>query len=100
MSDLSINLAFAATVATCADMLAWLLFVWPGRVVESNPLVASLTREQAAGSRLLLVCALWALALAADRIGSRLAVYPVRLALAVAIVVGILGAASTVGAAL
>ena len=98
MTALSFNLAFAATIATAADMFAWLLLVLPGRVHEGNPIVHSMVAEGAAGARLLLLVVLWSLAIASDRIGGR-AVYPVRLMLTAAIVVGVLGAASTIASA-
>jgi len=92
------NLAFAATIATCADVASWLALVLPGRVHEGNPIVHSMVAEGAAGARLLLLVVLWSLAIASDRIGGR-AVYAVRLMLAVAIVVGVLGCASTIASA-
>ena len=92
------SLLAAAVIATALDIVAYLVFVAPGIAVELNPIIARLDSAAAVGARIALVVLLWSLTVVAGLANSRLLTLWVSVMLATAIVVGVLGAASTLGA--
>lgn len=87
-----------ALAATLADVAAYLALIVPGRVTESNPLVGSLAPSNALGARAATLVLLGALVVLSSIVPSRPLAVAVAIALVAAIVVGLLGFASTVGA--
>lgn len=95
-----IVLLAAATVATLADVAAYLALVAPGFVPEANPIVAGLSIAAALWARAAVIALLVSLTVLASIRPERRLRLAVRAALVLAIAVGILGAASTVAATL
>lgn len=92
------SLLTAAVVATLADAAAFVGFVLPGRAAETNPLIAGLDPRSALAARAAVLILIAALTLVADVLDTRLVTAIVRIALGAAIVVGVLGFTSTIGA--
>lgn len=90
--------ATLATLATLADSLAFLLVIVPGRAIEANPLVASLNVAAALWARAAVIVLLVALTVLAAVVPARHLRITVGVALAVAFAVGLVGAATTIGA--
>ncbi len=93
-----IVLLTAATLATALDMAAYIVLVVPGRAVETNQLVASLDIVAALWARVAVVVLLVALTVLAAVVPARRLRVTVGAALVVAVAVGLIGAASTLGA--
>jgi hypothetical protein len=91
-----IALLATATLAILVDALAYLALVVPGRVPEANPLVATLDVAAALWARAAVVVLLISLTVLAAIVPVRRLRVTVGAALVVAVVVGALGAASTV----
>lgn len=87
-----------AVIATLWDIAAYMILIVPGFVTETNPLIATIASPAAVLARLLLLVVLGALTIAADQLRGPVLTAVVRVALATAIVVGLIGAVATLGA--
>lgn len=93
------GLCAAAITATALDAYAYLALVSTGVVREANPVVAALSTSVALWAKAALAVLLVSLAVLSRLVASRALRFTVGLVLVVAIVTGLTGAISTVGAA-
>lgn len=95
---MTISLLLAAVTATLADVAAFLLLIVPGHALERNPLIAPMAPTTALAARAAVVVAMVAFTIVSEELQARLVTAVVRIGLAAAIVVGVIGTASTLAA--